>query len=213
MSFDEPEMLQHIFKLQRNMQVKNSKKRSKIYSPDGQDKDKQLDMAMYLWNAATIEFGEFIEVWDEYSSNFEDKELYDASAEELIDILHFIVSMLIYSGVDIDKLPSMKSLYPEYKKLDLSEPNKKLELREISECWFDISIFWGAFLEQLPYKKWKTYENPEYVGDMYSASGLLKHFFKLCYTIKLTPVQVYEKYLEKNQINKDRQEKGGRYEK
>lgn len=221
MSFDDIDPIHHIFVLQREMQIANSKKRPAICCPKDPDKSRQLEASMYYWNCATVEFFEFEESFKElYVDGVElhYQKAYADVAEELIDILHFIVSMLLYIGIkpkdvlpikELDKYISHGSIISSERPIESYEKSSDV----IFDTWGKISWYWGRILNQLPYKIWKTYDEPEYKQLVTEANGFLIAFFYLFRMIELSPEQVYEKYLEKNQINKDRQGKGGRYEK
>lgn len=197
-----------ILEVQRTTQLFNAKKRDTIVSPDDEDQLKKLNAALYYWNCSTVEYFELMEKTTDPKIKLEDLQ------EEAIDILHFLLSQLIYIG------------FPEFYSDDYyfsdenvrTENNNEIMGRNITHHWTGVSYLWGKIVNQLPYKNWKTYDEiyvylQAHDTAYHDCNLLMKRFIYLCYELQMDSEKIIETYMAKNKINIERQQKGGRYEK
>lgn len=198
--------LDHMFELQYSMQKFNSEKRLEVVDPDSSDTKLKLKAAMYYWNCAVVEFYELTE-WMGYEKEGKTTDIH----EEAVDICHFLLSVMIYSG--ISKLPNPLPRY--FPQGDF--PPKEFQLMNSGAKWIGVNACWGGLLDSLPYKIWKTYEEKEfhYVitnKQMDLAEGIFQMFCQMCHAVHLSSDGLYLGYLNKNKENLKRQQKGGMYE-
>jgi len=194
--------LEQMFKMQYEMQVNNSKKRPKIANPDTATIEEKIKAAMYYWNCSTVEF---MEMSNELFNVAMSKEKASANnyKEEMVDILHFVLSQMIYLG-HVNLSIELEDFFKNSKQVDMYLG------------WFYLTMAWGEILNQVPYKNWKTYEETDYQNFPGIIEKSIIMFFQ-CYinlvrTIGMDSEELFKRYQEKYEINVKRQEKGGRYE-
>lgn len=192
--------LTHILELQKEMQVFNSKKRPGILDPNNAHPGARVRAAMYYWNCMTAEFTELKDgIMEGDEENIK---------EELVDILHFMASILVYLEIKPKyKLEHYFQMGNDFYEIDDVENEDSL--------WSGMTYAWGVILNALPYKNWKTYESYDIIHTEEmnrSADYLLMYFCAMCKLRRMDADELYERYLAKNQENIERQLPGGKYE-
>lgn len=197
-----PERLVHLFELQTAMQKFNHNKRPDIVDPYSNNVHDRIMMAIYQWNATSVEYMEMSERLEEIDL---DKLPDDKVTEELVDMLHFILGQLLYLGFNGSHSFTLTELY--------SFSHKKT----IDENWSELTFGWGQLMETLPYKIWKSYPTDEMrlvhsPLQTSNANQMLKSFVGLCKILKVDENMLYLGYINKNIENFKRQMPGGKYE-
>ena len=188
------EIIQNLLEKQYEMQETNHKKRPVIVDPTTTDVVERINAAMYYWNCMNAEY---------YEMCVERKNLNrEKMQEEYIDILHFILSVIIFlDGMRIK---------------DWEVDIFLSRVIDLDSLWSNVCQDWGNILNDLPYKNWKTYDFLEYHSEIddIKLKVFLNDFLIIGEVLLNMSLEVIEeKYMEKWEINRQRQQKGGRYEK
>jgi soluble cytochrome b562 len=115
---------------------------------------------------------------------------------EVIDAWHFLMNMFLYIG--IRKFDDILEYYWNYVGSDYETGLMCIAKR------------WGAILDELPYKYWKTYENYNFNEKrVYKiAEDILCAFITLTKYFSIKKEDFYGMYVAKNKENHDRQIRG-----
>lgn len=217
------EELERMFEMQLQMQRDNATKRFSIIDPDSDDVQERIKAAMFYWNCVTAEYAEF---WLELEKGLsKDKfEVSDEAREEYIDMLHFVLSMLIYighqrPGITLEWIfECIRSTEKIIKKMHggKSELTPEHKVRLVETFWNNLSKSWGHILNGLPYKNWKTYPAEELKLFNQENDSILRifmaEFFNIGHLIGMDEKDIYLEYLNKWKENEARQKPGGKYE-
>ena len=207
------ERLVHLFDLQTAMQKANSQKRNEIVHPKHGTVRSRIQAAIYYWNAATVEYAELqISSFDSLPD--------DHVTEELVDMLHFILSQLLYSGFSGRELNTLDEYFgADFGEIeDGPEINKVNRVKAVHHYWSLLSTAWGELMDSMPYKIWKTYESNEMLlvhskAQVAHGHGIMIYFAGICTHLNVDAEALYLGYINKNKENYKRQMSGGKYEK
>jgi dimeric dUTPase (all-alpha-NTP-PPase superfamily) len=217
----ELEYLEHLFELQTKMQETNSAKRPEILEPLSEDVQARVKTAMFYWNCVTAEYTELQEGLDKQRRGFD---VAENIKEEYIDMLHFVLSMMIYIGYEVPTFSLewifevIRSTERLIKKMDKTGKgfSKEQKIEMIGTFWGNLSVSWGKILNTLPFKNWKTYPEEELVLFSQPNDDLIRmflgEFFNIGHLLGMDEKQIYETYLNKWKENNERQLPGGKYE-
>jgi dimeric dUTPase (all-alpha-NTP-PPase superfamily) len=128
---------------------------------------------------------------------------------EYIDMVHFIYNMFLYSEIfDIENF-TLGKFYEMVDEEELNGAEYKIENR-----WYyysEMSSHMGQFMNNLPYKHWKTYDS-KYVPDENIkkllkglAVSIMLEFVRIGKCLNISKEHFYNLYKTKNQENFDRQ--------
>lgn len=210
--------LQYMFLMQRRLQEYVASKKGG-FAPGTNDFRKEIDLAIYYFGCTTTEFYEFGERLDDFEWHW-DKIDSDDRLEiqyEYIDMWHFIMNQFLYTGfTELDIEDSLKNIYNKFDCPITALFNKKDLIGSAERFWTHLSYYWGKYLNNLPYKKWKTYDDNAI--DLVNKSEQIKIanliifvFIKFGTLLDIGPEHFFNLYVSKNEENIARQQEGGVY--
>lgn len=210
--------LQFMFNMQRNLQEYIAGKKGGIIPGKGDFRD-EIDLAIYYFGCTTTEFFEFGERLNDFGWDWvaidPDEKL--EIQYEYIDMWHFIMNQFLHTGLtELDITLALDEVY-NGKVSSVSQYYKQSDLLDTTEkFWSSFSYIWGKYVNNLPYKKWKTYEDDamsrvDKTEQIKMAELMIYDFIKFGKTIDIDPEHFYNLYVSKNEENISRQEEGGVY--
>lgn len=201
---NEDDRLLHMLLTQLDFQKKLLKKRHTI-SPDDVmiDTSTKLAEACYHATCTNVELAEFIDQMHEDNCNKTDEVML-----ELTDAFTFLLNQLLY--INVIPTRTLGAYYAEAEKLYNS--SRGIKYHEIIGQ-YNVAI--GKLYHKTRYKTWKTYT--ELDDNVYALITLVDEvlitFLQLYIKIGATIDELCEYFYEKHDINEQRQEVGGKYEK
>jgi dimeric dUTPase (all-alpha-NTP-PPase superfamily) len=209
--------LQYMFNMQQNLQEFIASKKGGL-PPGKGDFREEIDLAIYYFGCTTTEFFEFGErlndfEWDWSAIGPDDKlEI----QYEYIDMWHFIMNQFLYTGItglDIDLI--LEDVYKIKTSLSIDDQQNDL-LLSTQKLWSNFSFIWGSYLNNLPYKKWKKYndnamDDVDKERQLTLAIVMIRRFIQFGKIIDIDAQHFYNLYVSKNEENISRQEAGGVY--
>jgi hypothetical protein len=195
----EDNALNNMMKLQLNLQLMYGKKRN-IITPEYLN-ELRISESIYYFSCFTAELWEFQERINSQIKNENEKK---EALLELVDCWHFLMNIFLYIG--IREFNEDLGFYWSYNNHIGYDP------RFIA---YNIIMCWGKILDELPYKKWKTYDNYDFNKKrVYKiAEDMLCNFVVFCKCYGMTKEMFFSYYICKNKENINRQKEGGIYEK
>lgn len=202
----EPDALQKMITKQNELQEFIGKKRNNIFPKSDVSDEQKIYESIYFWGCATVEYAELIDGYLtalEKDENIIDDKTVNELQIEVIDIFHFIMNIFLYNNhftLDFDLKDDYEMVWNK----------KNISYTDVQLRWSQLSIYIGDFINNMKYKKWKTYkehtrnyENEKNIIDMIITNVLyIAKFFGLNYDT------FYDAYMTKLQENYDRQTKG-----
>tara|TARA_R110001606_G_scaffold134259_3_gene270627 strand:- start:3041 stop:3718 length:678 start_codon:yes stop_codon:yes gene_type:complete len=198
--------LNYMMKMQYDLQKFVADKRGNI-APDS--KVSLFDFAketIYYWGCVTAEYAELQE--RDWCDALEEKEATGLVNEDLletqfeyIDMYHFLMNFFIFSKITEFDL-TLEDLFDRTPSFDNVDP-KLIELQ-----WSYVSILAGEFIDILPYKHWKTYDNDMQLDQdalMQKAIHMLYAFILMGKSLGIDKERFYDLYISKNKENYNRQ--------
>lgn len=159
---------------------------------DLDDKHDQLRIKELAWRV-TEEIAEAIQELDSGGPKYH---------EEISDVIHFLVELMIVSGLTPESDPEF-TLEQAYLKADRDPPIE----RTLVECWFNVVVQLGLSMNQLKNRPWKEKHRPTDRSLFYR--HLQSAFYQLVFVCResdvKTPDQFHQLYFRKNAINQQRQ--------
>lgn len=203
-----PELLETMYMKQYELQCYMNKKRGLTYPPviDAEYiTHEHVLAAIYFSSCVNIEW---LELQDAYQDYLKAMDLYSLDVpearakalEELIDVLHFVLSVFIFLGLKKEYV--MKASH-----------FKIGGVNSLAEYAGDTALAISAVLSNAPYKTWKDQDNRRELNSDYMK--LLFSKFSICYNnildfalynLDASYTDVIESYLHKNALNFKRQE-------
>ena len=203
MSEKEDVRLLNMLLTQLDFQKKLLKKRHTI-SPDDVmiDTSTKLAEACYHATCTNVELAEFIDQMHEDNCNKTDEVML-----ELTDAFTFLLNQLLY--INVIPTRTLGAYYAEAEKMYKPSHPKYHEI--IGQ--YNVAI--GKLYHKTRYKTWKTYT--ELDDNVYALIPLVDEvlitFLQLYIKLGATIDELCEYFYEKHDINEQRQEVGGKYEK
>lgn len=187
--------LNEMLQKQYELQLMYGKKRGTI-TPDSTDVKARINEAIYYFGCMCAELQEMMEEIDTYN-------ITESVKEESIDVFHFLMNVILYIGpknVEID----YEIAYPRFEH-DICDARDAYLLNIADLC-----LDFGELINNIPYKNWKTYPEIVIYGDkiMLIIEKMIRHFFIIPIRMKISRDEFYELYCKKNNINRERQDKG-----
>jgi dimeric dUTPase (all-alpha-NTP-PPase superfamily) len=210
--------LQFMFSMQRQLQEFIASKKGGIAPGKGDFRD-EIDLAIYYFGCTTTEFFEFGERLNDFDWDLEtiDPDEMLEIQYEYIDMWHFIMNQFLYSGItELDLEVTLKSIV-DGKQSNVSATYKQSDLLGSTErFWGSFSYTWGKYLNNLPYKKWKKYDDDamskvDKTEQLTLANLMIYNFVKFGTLIGIDAEHFYNLYVSKNEENIARQQEGGVY--
>lgn len=200
---NEDDRLLHMLLTQLDFQKKLLKKRHTI-SPDDVmiDTSTKLAEACYHATCTNVELAEFIDQMHKDSCNKTDEVML-----ELTDAFTFLLNQLLY--INVIPTRTLGAYYAEAEKMYNPTHAKYHEI--IGQ--YNVAI--GKLYHKTRYKTWKTYT--ELDDNVYALIPLVDEvlitFLQLYIKLGVTIDELCEYFYKKHDINEQRQEVGGKYEK
>lgn len=200
---NEDDRLLNMLLTQLDFQKKLLKKRHTI-SPDDVmiDTSTKLAEACYHATCTNVELAEFIDQMRKHNSNKTDEVML-----ELTDAFTFLLNQLLYINV----IPS-RTLCAYFAEAEKMYKRTRAKYYEIIGQ-YNIAI--GKLYHKTRYKTWKTYT--ELDDNVYALIPLVDEvlitFLQLYIKLGATIDELCEYFYKKHEINEQRQEVGGKYEK
>lgn len=200
-----PKALDIMMEMQLALQAMYGQKRGTI-TPHTEDQFARIKEAIYHFTCFTVEYHEMTEKHNElhYIKGNEEGRL--ELEFEVIDMWHFLMNIFLYSGIKKFK-HNLEFYYGDGKDKQISYDQEEKESRL---WWESICRAYGQYIDQLPYKSWKTYKDPWINMDAleYKAEMLLRNFFGFVRVFGISKEKFYSLYVAKNKENLDRQNRG-----
>ncbi len=166
----------------------------KLVSPTANPKD-LATLTIYWRQCIHTECDELMEWFKDPSSDRQEIEM------EAIDILHFVMNI----GISFDMSPgAVQYLMKGY---SYTEVGTRLRVKVMTNI-MSLSLALTKFIDQLPWKTWKTYTIeplpvllPEYIE-------ILSSSLDICASLGMDKDRIYNCYMAKNKENHARQDRG-----
>jgi len=204
-----PKALDIMMEMQLALQVMYGEKRGTI-TPNSivliEDQIIGIREAIYYFTCFAVEYHELCEKHNELHFIKKTEEGRFELEFEVIDMWHFLMNIFLYSGIKKFKY-NLEFYYGDEKDKQISYEQEKNE----SKWWWElICRDYGQYIDQLPYKSWKTYKDPKINIDAleYRAEMLLRNFFGFVRVFGINKEKFYSLYVAKNKENLDRQNRG-----
>lgn len=187
--------LNYMLYMQGALQEFIGTKRGTLHPKSEMTDQVRAEQAIYFWGCATTEWYELIDARDKYL-------FVDASPAqklemqfEFIDIWHFMMNVFLYTGIDASSTTLTKIYEGEYVP-DTIEHN-----------WAELSYWVGNYINNLPYKRWKTYKEYEIDTSELAKSftNIISLFVHIAVELGITKELFYDLYVSKNAENIERQ--------
>ena len=197
--------LTYMLQMQNSLQEFVGKKRGNKYPKSGMTDFERSKEAIYFWGAATTEWYELLDAKESYEKKLSESsclaQIADAKREmqyEYIDIWHFLMNVFLYTGIDATdiKLGDFETDYAP----------------SIEESWSELSYWIGRYINNLPYKHWKTYKDYQ-INDEELAlcfENAIAVFVKLGVALGVNNELFFDLYCSKNEENIKRQEEASK---
>ena len=187
--------LNYMLTMQNNLQEFIGTKRVTLHPKSDITDQERAEQAIYFWGCATTEWYELIDARDKYL-------FVDASPAqkiemqmEFVDIYHFLMNIFLYTGIDASATTLAEIYEGEYVP-DTIEHN-----------WSELSYWVGDYINNLPYKRWKTYK--EYKIDTTELANcftnIMSLFVHIAVELGITKELFFALYVSKNTENIQRQ--------
>lgn len=197
--------LSYMMRMQNDLQEFIGKKRGYKYPSCEMTSHEASLEAIYFWGAATTEWFELLDAQDNYLIHLKTYgkdaiQTINAKLEmqyEFIDIWHFLMNVFLYTGIRDVSL------------LDLKNFGKASNAKTINEGWSELSYWVGRYINNTPFKKWKTYGEDakiNYGSTSVCFEHIVELFVKIGSMLDIDNELFFDLYCSKNAENINRQE-------
>lgn len=161
--------------------------------------------SIYYWGCVTTEYAElqerdWVKFLNEKKTTGQDNKGLLETQFEYIDMFHFIMNFFIFSGINKVDI-TLECMFRDTPEL-IYTPTKTLE-----DAWSYLCVSVGEFIDMLPYKHWKTYDNPTVNMDILKnkANEILFIFVYMGKALDIDSQRFFDLYISKNKENINRQ--------
>jgi hypothetical protein len=209
--------LEEMFNLQIELQEFMNKKYGTVSPNSNHSTKEKIEASLYFFNCLAGEFYELKDALYKYHKCDNKQDLKDLKLEyemEIIDIFFFMMNCFVY--IDSKKLIPTKNIdyFYENKNPFINSSTYEFDFNDFSDM---ILTIWGQFVNNIPFKRWKTYKNID--DDIKNNIKKLKSiqenmlfiFFSLCKYFNISKEHLYNLYKSKWEENINRQKENGVY--
>lgn len=192
----------YMLNMQNQLQEFVGKKRGNKYPNSEMTDFERSKEAIYFWGAATTEWFELVDARDKYLSMLvthgEDHvQTVNAKLEmqyEYIDIWHFLMNVFLYTGINDTEILMTNINTSEHQSIDAG--------------WSNLSYWVGRYINNLPFKHWKTYKDYQINSAELALcfENVLVIFIQLGMHLDIDNELFFDLYCSKNAENIKRQE-------
>jgi hypothetical protein len=195
--------LNYMLGMQNSLQEFVGQKRGNKFPKSEMTDFERAKEAIYFWGAATTEWFELVDAQEKYFSALythgPDHNITEAAKLEMqyefIDIWHFMMNVFLYTGIDATEIK-------------LGDYETEYAFNTIGEGWSELSFWTGKYINNLPYKHWKTYKDYQ-INDAELAvcfECAVGVFVKMGSMLGIDKELFFDLYCSKNEENIKRQE-------
>lgn len=174
--------------------------------------------AIYFWGCVTTEHFEMMEALQPHMEK--GLKLKDLDQEtlleiqyEYIDMWHFLMNVVLFSGIDQTNIGQFEEFFDPLKTIT-TDVELDQAVSNVSAHFGILSANVGQLINNLPFKVWKNYDIDDHLKKS-DAEGVLiwimKSFIEIGTSLGITKEKFYSLYISKNQENYDRQNRDGAY--
>jgi len=128
---------------------------------------------------------------------------------EMIDIWHFIMSMLQVSGTTYDAIIEYNEDYvSRFHTEDLDAFFKSEYLSSIKVSRNDLRTYLHGVISTLPWKHWSTRQDFSYADTYAAINKCIWAWMRVALDMGIDGQKLYDVYIQKNKVNLDRQNSG-----